>query len=276
MNPGEIASLRAVAEAAAQVSAAMLREAALAGGARSVDRKGAVDLVTELDLRSEALIRDQLERQVPGVPVLAEEGGGGAGATTRWIVDPLDGTTNFVHGLPHFAVSIALEHEGRLLVGCVLDVMRGECWSAGAGLGATCSGRPARVSATTTLSDALLATGFPYDRRERAAALLRPVEEMLRLSQGIRRAGAAALDLAWVAGGRLDGFWELGLAPWDVAAGALLVQEAGGRVTQPDGGDLRLDGAAVLASNGRIHEAMASALAPLLQSAFAPRPESKA
>lgn len=231
---------------------------------RRARHKGPIDLVTEIDLASEARILEVLAEECPEVPVLAEEGGGARTATTRWIVDPLDGTTNFVHGLPHFAVSIALQWEGELWAACVLDPSRGEEWAAARGGGTTLNGQPVRVSPTPTLDLSLVATGFPYDRRRRAAYYLRMVEAVLERTQGIRRAGAAALDLAWVAGGRLDGFFELGLAPWDVAAGTLLVQEAGGTVEELSGGPLRLDQPTVLASNGEIQQELRVLLTPLL------------
>ncbi len=255
---------RAIAVRAAREAGAIQRGAL--ASAREARNKGPIDLVTEVDLASERRILEILAQECPGIPVLAEEGGGASAASTRWIVDPLDGTTNFVHGLPHFAVSIALQWEGQLWAGCVLDPSREEEWAAARGGGATLNGQPIRVSTTPVLDRALLATGFPYDRRTRAAWYLRLVEAVLQRSQGIRRAGAAALDLAWVAGGRLDGFFELGLAPWDVAAGALLVQEAGGRVEEIQGGPLRLDAPAVLASNGLIQEELRQILAPLLSS----------
>lgn len=254
------------AVAAAEAAGVLLAQVARSGGARRVDHKGAVDLVTEADLAAEEAVRRVLAERCPGVPILAEEGGGAWSAPTRWIVDPLDGTTNFVHGLPHFAVSVALEHEGRLLAGCVLDVMRGECWSAGRGLGCFLGPRPVTVSATPNLDQALVATGFPYDRRQRAHVYLRLVEAVMRRAQGIRRAGAAALDLAWVAGGRLDAFWEQGLAPWDLAAGVLLVQEAGGRVSDFEGGPHDIGAGTVLATNRHVHEEMAQVLTPLVVS----------
>lgn len=249
------------------------REAARAAGeeirrraarAEEVRHKGEIDLVTEVDLACERRIREVLERRCPQVPVLAEEGGGARGEPTRWLVDPLDGTTNFVHGLPHFAVSVALQWEGELLAGCVLDPSRGEEFFAARGLGAFLGPRQLEVSRVERLNGALLATGFPYDRRRKAAFYLRPVQAVLEHSQGIRRAGAAALDLAWVAAGRLDGFYELGLAPWDVAAGALLVSEAGGLVEQIEGGPLDLDAPRVLASNGRIQAELRRLLTPLV------------
>jgi len=233
---------------------------------RQVHHKGAIDLVTEVDLAAEAAICEVLERHSPQVPILAEEGGGAWHAPTRWIVDPLDGTTNFVHRLPHFAVSIALEVEGVLEVGCILDPCRDELWTAARGRGARLDGRPIAVSTVADLDDALLATGFPYDRRTRAARYLRLVQAFMERCQGIRRAGAAALDLAWLAGGRLDGFWELGLSPWDVAAGALLVTEAGGRVSALDGGPLLLEAPQVLATNAALHMDMEGVLASLIGS----------
>lgn len=222
-----------------------------------VDHKGAIDLVTEVDLACERAIRAVLAKHTPDVPVLGEEGGGADGETTRWIVDPLDGTTNFVHGFPFFSVSIALERDGVLDVGVVIDGVRGEVFAAARGKGATLDGQRIAVSSTRELSRALLGTGFPYDSREKAAYYLTFVQRALEQTQGIRRAGSAALDLAMVACGRLDGFWEFRLAPWDVAAGQLLVQEAGGRCTAHDGGPLpREDKLHPLASNGWLHDAL--------------------
>jgi myo-inositol-1(or 4)-monophosphatase len=217
-----------VALEAAAAAAALLRSRPA-----QVHHKGAVDLVTEVDLACEAAIRDVLARHTPDVPVLGEEGGGATGGT-RWVVDPLDGTTNFVHGFPYYAVSVALEVDGVREVGVVHDPCRGEVFAAARGRGATCNGAPIRVSSCADLSQALIGTGFPYDRQARADVYLRRVEAVLRRAQGIRRAGAAALDLAQVAAGRLDGFWEFHLRVWDVAAGLLLVTEAGGVVTGVD------------------------------------------
>lgn len=224
---------------------------------RQVDLKGAIDLVTEIDLACEAAIREVLAKHTPDVPVLGEEGGGAEGATTRWIVDPLDGTTNFVHGFPFFCVSIALERDGVLEAGVVIDGVRGEVFAAARGRGATADGQRIRVSDTRELASALVGTGFPYDSREKAAFYLTFVQRALERTQGIRRAGAAALDLAMVACGRLDAFWEFRLSPWDVAAGQLLVEEAGGRCSGHDGAamprEMRMH---PLASNGFLHDAM--------------------
>lgn len=227
-----------------------------------VSHKGPVDLVTQVDLGAEARIRAALEET--GVPVFAEEGGGAQGAATRWIVDPLDGTTNFVHGFPSYGISIALQLEGVLEIGVVYDIPRERLFAARRGQGARCNGRPIQVSAVEQLSSALVASGFAVDRRERADDYLRFVKVMLERSQGFRRAGAAALDLCHVACGELDGFWEFNLSPWDVAAGCLILQEAGGRFSDLGGGPLDLDRPRVLATNGRIHAQMHQALAPLL------------
>lgn len=225
-------------------------------GEDGVVHKGAVDLVTRIDVACEAAIREVLERQSPGIPILGEEGGGATAAQTRWIVDPLDGTTNFVHGFPSFAVSIALQVDGVVTVGCIYDPLRRHLYTAERGQGAQCNGQRLQVSATPALEDALLLTGFAYDRRERADFYLRFVKTFMERSRGLRRAGAAALDLAHVASGRADGFWEFGLSPWDVAAGALLVEEAGGMITDMSMANLDLDAPRLLASNGRIHKEM--------------------
>ncbi|MCB9746262.1 MAG: inositol monophosphatase [Alphaproteobacteria bacterium] len=255
---------------------ALAREAALAAGALQraawrqggrdlgTQHKGAVDLVTEVDLACEARVIEILTKGAPEIPILAEEGGGAARAGTRWIIDPLDGTTNFVHGLPHFAVSIGLQVEGRMQLGVVYDPTRDELYEAEAGQGARLNGAPIRVSAVPALDQALVASGFPYDRRGKAARYLRYVQAFLERAQGFRRAGAAALDFAWVACGRLDACWEFGLKPWDVAAGTLLIEEAGGRVSDMDGRPLDIDAPRVLGSNGILHAAMQEVLAPLL------------
>jgi myo-inositol-1(or 4)-monophosphatase len=192
--------------------------------------------------------------------VLGEEGGGAETATTRWVVDPLDGTTNFVHGLPHYGPSIALEVDGETLVGVVVDVMRGQVFRATAGQGSFCDDVPMRVSDVRDLSQALVATGFAYDRRERAAFYLERVQRALVHCQGVRRAGAAALDLAYVADGRLDAYWEFHLSRWDVAAGRLLVTEAGGAV-EPIPGESMGDRPCPLASNGWLQEAFRALMA---------------
>ncbi len=263
----------AVAVEAARAGAAVVRRALdRSDPAGRVVLKGPVDPVTEVDLASEEAIRAVLDRESPGVPVLAEEGGGAAAGDRRWIVDPLDGTVNFVRGFPAFCVSVALEEGGRVVAGCIADPLAGVAYRASLGGGAWCGDRRLRVSPTASLDEALLLTGFPYDRRQRAAHYLRHVEAFLRRARGIRRCGSAALDLVHVAAGRADGFWEFGLQAWDVAAGRLLVEEAGGRVTDMDGGPLDLDRPRLLATNGRVHAAMRDVLASLLSSDAAHHP----
>ncbi|HYL60278.1 MAG TPA: inositol monophosphatase family protein, partial [Candidatus Acidoferrales bacterium] len=208
----------------------------------TVDRKSnSIDLVTEADRESEAAIIEVIHRSFPTHAILAEESGASAHQSEhRWIVDPLDGTTNFAHGFPQFCVSIAYERRGRVQLGVVYDALKKECFVAQRGRGAHLNGKPLRVSATPSLAAALLSTGFPYDRRERRRYYLCFWEELMTRVQGVRRTGAAALDLAYVAAGRTDGFWEFGLKAWDVAAGALIVEEARGRVTNLDGSPLDL------------------------------------
>lgn len=234
---------------------------------RAVSYKGAVDLVTEVDVACEEAIRRTFERLTPGVPVLAEEGGGAWTGTTRWIVDPLDGTTNFVHGFPFYCVSIGLEDQGRVVAGVVYDVVGDRLYRASRGGGAWLDDRRLEVSGCADLDRALVASGFAYDRRERAALYLRFVQRMLERSQGFRRTGSAAMDLTLVATGQLDGYWEFNLKPWDVAAGWLLVEEAGGRVTDVAGSSLDLSRPHALATNGRIHDQMLAAFADLLPEA---------
>ena len=248
---------RAVAREAAAAAALILRDARPA----RVDHKGVVDLVTDVDLRCEAAVRAVLLRHLPDVPVHGEEEGGAPDARTRWLVDPLDGTTNFVHGFPWFAVSVGLQVDGESVVGVVADPLRGLFYEASRGGGAWCGDRPMRVSALDDLGDALVGTGFPPDRRERAALYLRRVEAVLTRCTCVRRTGSAALDLAMVADGALDAFWEFGLAPWDVCAGEVLVTEAGGRVTDHFGGALSRAPVSPLATNGRLHEGMRELLA---------------
>ena len=220
--------------------------------------------MTEVDLASEVAVLSVLSRRSPQVPVLTEEGGGAAGGHTRWLVDPLDGTTNFAHGFTAFAVSIALERDGELVAGCIYDPTFDVCYTAARGQGAFRDGEPIRVSRIPELDRAIVLTGFPYDRRERVDTYLAPFRAFLLRCQGIRRCGAAALDFARIATGQADGFWEFGLSPWDMGAGALLVEEAGGSVSDMRLNPLDLDRGSLLASNGAIHLEMASVLAPFL------------
>lgn len=223
--------------------------------------KGAVNPVTEVDRAAEEAIHSVLAARRPDDAVLAEEGGGSAWNRGRvWIVDPLDGTVNFLHGIPQVAVSVALWEDGTAHAGAVLDVFRDEVFTASAGRGATLDGDPIAVSATGELGDSLIATGFPYDRRERADVYAAVLSRVLSRARGIRRIGSAALDLCWVACGRFDGFWEFGLAPWDTAAAALIVAEAGGRLSTGAGDEWDPDAWELVASNGRIHDALAGAV----------------
>jgi len=228
-----------------------------------VEHKGAVDLVTQLDQASEDLIRKRFQKAEPGIPILAEEGGGAENETTRWIVDPLDGTTNFVHDFPFYCVSIALETDGVLELAVIYDIANHRLYEAERGKGAKRDGEKLSVSTESSLNHALVASGFAYDRRSRADFYLAYVKRFLETAQGFRRCGSAAMDLAMLAEGKLDAYWEFGLNPWDVAAGALIVQEAGGQVSDVTGAPLGLNEPRILASNGHLHEAMIQQIAPI-------------
>ena len=251
---------RRVAVDAARAAGRLLRDEL--SGARRIAYKGSpTNLVTEMDQRAEALILERLRGAFPDDAILAEEHGAAAGRSgRRWIVDPLDGTTNYAHGVPVFGVSIALEEAGRPVLGVVYDPTRDELFVGERGAGATLNDVPIRVSATATIGESLLVTGFPYDIRETTDTNLKEYAAMSLRAQAVRRLGSAVIDLAYVACGRFDGFWELRLGPWDVAAGAVLVEEAGGRITGIDGGALDLDAPTLLATNGIIHDAMLTAL----------------
>jgi myo-inositol-1(or 4)-monophosphatase len=231
------------------------------GRALQVSNKGAIDLVTEADLASEQLIIERISSHYPRHAILAEESGASANnsddsaAEWKWIIDPLDGTTNYAHGYPCFCVSIGVERAGKLELGVVYDPMRNEVFAAERGQGATLNDRPMRVSDVEELSRAMLCTGFPYDVRERPD-FARDFSNFTMQAQAVRRDGSAALDLAYVACGRFDGFWEDGLKPWDIAAGVILIAEAGGSVTDFQGAALDLYSPRVLASNGLVHQSM--------------------
>ena len=228
------------------------------GGSIRVDKKGTIDLVTEVDLSVERMFRALIAGRFPGHDVLAEETGGGASGDSgyRWIFDPLDGTTNFAHGLPIFCASLALEVAGRVEVAAVYDPCRRELFTAERGGGAYMNGAPLRVSRVATLLDALLVTGFPYDVHTSADEIVGLFDAFIRKAQAVRRLGSAALDLCYVAAGRMDGFWEQRLKAWDVAAGALIVEEAGGRATGLDGSAFDCHAGHVVASNATIHDEM--------------------
>jgi myo-inositol-1(or 4)-monophosphatase len=225
------------------------------------EHKGAVDLVTEYDLRAEQLLTQAIRQASPTDAILAEEGGASGAGELTWVIDPLDGTTNFARGVPFFCVSIACVQNRRPVLGVVYDPMRDELFTASTGGGTTLNGRPLTVSQTGSLDKSLLVTGFPYDIRTNPDNNLSQYALLSVRSLGVRRLGSAALDLAYVAAGRFDGFWEFRLSPWDFAAGMLLVPEAGGRVTRADGGpDVFREPTSILATNGRIHEAMLGSL----------------
>jgi myo-inositol-1(or 4)-monophosphatase len=224
---------------------------------RDVKLKGRVDLVTEFDLKSEKYITGQIARVFPKHSILAEEGGETNNRSSHhWIIDPLDGTTNYAHGYPAFCVSIGLEVEGKMVVGVIYDPNRDEMFSAVDGGGAYLNRRRITVSRETRLSRSLLATGFPYDIAETKIDNLDNFARMYKEARGIRRGGSAALDMCYLACGRFDGFWELKLHPWDTAAGLVIVREAGGRVTDCDLKKYSIYGKQILASNGKIHRQM--------------------
>lgn len=233
-----------------------------------VREKGTHDLVTKIDEDVQQMIAQSLTDAFPDYDVLAEEGTDVSDYSVaangyRWIVDPIDGTTNFTHGVPPYAVSIALQHEGDIVVGVVLDVARRELFTATRGGGTYVDGVRAHVSRTRTLNDSLLTTGFPYRSFAHLDQYLDVLRQFMHATRGIRRPGAASVDLAYIACGRFDGFFETGLSPWDVAAGSLLVEEAGGRATDFHNDRLPLFERQILATNGLVHEAMLEILSPL-------------
>jgi len=232
-------------------------------GSVTVSKKGDINLVTEADLASEQLIVERIRSHFPRHAILAEEAGDvvvvSGDNAWKWIIDPLDGTTNFAHGYPCFAVNIALEYQDQMVIGVTYDPTRDEMFAAERGRGTTLNGKPARVSETEELSEALVVTGFPYDFKSKPD-FSRHLTEFLRLARGVRRDGSAALDMAYIACGRFDGFWEEGLNPWDMAAGVILIEEAGGQITGYDNSPFSIYSPPMLATNGLIHAQMAAVL----------------
>jgi len=220
-----------------------------------VSVKGTGEFVSTADLKAERTLKTELKRARPGYAMLFEESGAesGSDARHRWIVDPLDGTTNFLHGIPHFAISIALERDGEIVAGVVYEPIRDEMYWAEKGAGAYVNDRRLRVSARRQLGEAVIGTGMPYGERADNQAYMAILAGVMGATSGIRRMGAAALDLAYVAAGRYDGFWEFGLSPWDIAAGILLVREAGGYVSDIAGGHGMMTSGDVLAANDHLH-----------------------
>jgi myo-inositol-1(or 4)-monophosphatase len=233
-----------------------------------IANKGAIDLVTDVDMAIEREFRRRIAERFPDHSVLGEEMGGSATAPAGpcWVFDPIDGTTNFAHGLPIFCSSLALEVGGEALVAAVYDPTRRELFTAERGGGAFLNGKPMHVSSAGTLLESVLVTGFPYDVHSRVAEIVGLFGEFVGRARAVRRLGSAAIDLCYVAAGRMDGFWERDLKPWDIAGGALLVTEAGGTITNFRGEPFHSRGADVVASNGRIHPAMLEIIAEHLRS----------
>ncbi len=253
-------TLTAAAEAAL-AAGAILRERY--GKPHQITHKGAIDLVTEADLAAETAILDLLRQRCPAIGFLAEESSmlpAAIPSAPIWVIDPLDGTTNFAHHFPWFATSIGYSEGGSLKAGVIYQPLLDELFVAARGAGAWRNGEAIRVSPVSQLAESLCATGFPYDIRRTVGEVVEALATVLPATQGVRRAGAAALDLAYVACGRLDGFWEINLKPWDTAAGVVLVEEAGGRLTDFGGAPHSPLGRETVASNGRIHDALIALL----------------
>ena len=221
-----------------------------------VDKKSAIDLVTEVDVEVERMFRDLVAERFPDHDVLAEEFGdrGARGARHRWVFDPLDGTTNFTHGVPIFCASLALEIDGEAAIGAVYDPNRRELFTAEAGEGSWLNGDRLAVSSNDAVIESMLVTGFPYTVHQEAETFLAVFGKVLKHARAVRRLGSAAIDMCWVAAGRMDGFWEASLKPWDTRAAALILEEAGGRVTGMDGKKWIPDDGHILATNGLIHD----------------------
>ena len=249
----------AVAREAAQAAGAILSR--LFGRVNRVTKKGRIDLVTEADVQAEEAILDIITAHFPRDSILTEEAGEQHHLPERvWNIDPLDGTTNFAHAFPVFAVSIALEVEKEVVLGIVYNPYADEFFEAVTGMGAFLNKDRIRVSQVSQLDEALLATGFPYDIHQRPRRVLAPFEKLILLAQGVRRPGSAAIDLCYVAAGSFDGFWEPGLKPWDTAAGSILVSEAGGKLSTYEGKTFTPDQRTIVASNGRIHDTLRNAV----------------
>lgn len=255
----EYSELRAVALEAARIAARILREGL--GQVRQIDYKGRVDIVTDVDRRSEEAVVAFLARETPEIGIVGEEGTERLppGATRRWYVDPLDGTTNYAHGLPIFAASVGVAELDVPVAGAVVAPALNETFVGARGGGATLNGEPIRVSTTDELVRSLLVTGFPYDPTPENDNIPH-FANFTRHARAVRRLGSAAIDLCWVAAGRFDGYWEHGLNAWDMAAGAVIALEAGGRLSDLEGNPFCLLDRQIVASNGRIHDAMVAIL----------------
>lgn len=234
----------------------------------NIVKKGKNDFVSDIDRRAEAEIIKIIRKAYPDHGILAEESGGDAAAETLWIIDPLDGTTNYLHGLPQYAVSIAMQHRGRLEHAVIYDPVRQELFTASRGAGAQLNDKRIRVSPANELTATLLGTGFPFRSEQHIDAYLGMFKALLQKAADIRRPGSAALDLAYVAAGRLDGFWEIGLGQWDMAAGALLVREAGGLVGDFGGGERFMESGNLVAANPRVFKEILQTIRPHLTAAL--------
>jgi myo-inositol-1(or 4)-monophosphatase len=253
-----------IATAAARRAGELIMRSFERAGGVAVSEKSRNDFVSEVDRAAEQAVIATIRKAYPGHGILAEESGRHEGDEYTWVIDPLDGTTNFLHGLPHFAVSVACRHRDRAEAGVVFDPSRNELFTAARGGGAQLDGRRLRVSRHQGLDGALIGTGFPFrENRRWMQPYLAMLECVMQRAAGVRRPGAATLDLAYVAAGRLDGFWEIGLAPWDTAAGNLMITEAGGLVANLAGGEYR-DGGNLVAGNPRVHAALIECIAPHL------------
>lgn len=250
---------------AAREAGAILQEYATRGF--RISNKGRIDLVTEADLASERHIKELITSHYPTHHILAEESGISAHGDPVeghcWIIDPLDGTTNFSHGYPCYAVSIGIEHQGEMVAGVIYDPTRDELFTAARGAGSMLNGEKMQVSDVDQLERALVVSGFPYDVRERMDEYMPAWRIFLERAQGVRRLGSASIDMCCVANGRMDGFWESGLSPWDTAAGWIIIEEAGGRVTKLDGSPFDNYSSSLLCTNGKIHEEMLAVCAQI-------------
>ncbi|MEM9553470.1 MAG: inositol monophosphatase family protein [Acidobacteriota bacterium] len=264
--------LRIVALEAAEAGAAELRRY-FRRGDLDVRRKAEHDFVTEADHASERRVLEVIRSHYPDHQILAEEQGAVAGEGVEWVIDPLDGTSNFLHGVPYFCVSIGARAEGAMLAAAVLEPLSGDCFSARRGGGAFWNDRPMTVSAHTELAGSFLATGYPFRARAALSKYLEAFHDVFLQARGLRRCGAAALDLAYTAAGVYDGFFELRLAPWDIAAGMLLIEEAGGAVSDLDGGSACFRGGNVVAGPAALHAELLATLAPHLDEATLDRLE---
>jgi myo-inositol-1(or 4)-monophosphatase len=250
-----VSDILPIAETIARRAGAIVMEGF--GRACQVWQKGTIDFVTEFDRRSEDLIVSALQKEFPEHAILAEETGLHPRTSEyQWVVDPIDGTTNFAHGFPVFAISLGLLRGSAPVAGVVYDPLHEELFAAELGQGATLNGRPIHVSSQASLGQALLATGFAYDIRTNPRNNLAPFGHFMLRTQGVRRLGSAALDCAWTAAGRLDGYWEFHIKPWDIAAGGLIVREAGGRTTSADGDEDFMPTGTIVTSNALLHEQM--------------------